>query len=99
MVRDSMAKITRSQAEQIETAYNEIRDISAQYPDVFVRKHSDDTYNPMTTAEYNDGNIQMYVDLDGVRVTMRNVNFCRIKDDGLMIGGTGGLITVDISDE
>ena len=99
MVQGSMAKITRNQAEQIETTYNEISQISAQYPNVFVRKHSDDSYNPIATAEYNNGNIQMYVDLDGIRATMRNVTYCRINNDELMIGGTGGLITIDISDE
>ena len=94
-----MAKITRSQAEQIENAYTEISQISAQFPNVFARKHSDESYYPMATVEYNKDGIQMYVHLDGVRATMKNVNYCRINNDELIIGGTGGLITVDISDE
>ena len=94
-----MAKITRSQAEQITNAYNEISQISAQFPNVFARKHSDDSYYPIATVEYNNDGIQMYVHLDGVRATMKNVSYCLINNDGLVISGSGGLVTVDISDE
>ena len=94
-----MAKITRSQAEQITNAFNEISQISAQFPNVFARKHSDDSYYPLATVEYNNDGLQMYVHLDGVKVVMKNVNYCVISNDGLAISGTGGLLTVDISDE
>ena len=94
-----MAKITRSQAEQITNAYKEVREISEIYTDIFVRKHSDDSYYPIATVEYNNDGIQMYVHLDGVRATMRNVNYCLINNDGLIISGSGGLLTFDISDE
>ena len=94
-----MATITMSQAKEIETAYKEVREISEQYPDVFARKHSDNSYYPIATVEYNNDGIQMYVHLDGVRATIRNVSYCLINNDGLIISGSGGLITVTISDE
>ena len=94
-----MAKITRSQAEQIVNAFNEISQISAQFPNVFARKHSDDSYYPMATVEHNTDGIQMFVHLDGVRATIKNVSYCIINGDGLIISGSGGLLTVDISDE
>ena len=99
MVRGSMARITRSQAEQIVNAYSEISQISAQFPGVFARKHSDESYYPMATVEYNSDGIQVYVHLDAVKVVMKNVDYCLITNDGLAISGTGGLLTVDISDE
>ena len=94
-----MAKITRSQAEQIVNAYTEISQISAQFPNVFARKHSDDSYYPIATVEYNSDGVEMYVHLDGVRVTMKNVSYCLINNVGLIISGSGGLLTIDISDE
>ena len=94
-----MAKITRSQAEQIKNAFNEISQISAQFPNVFARKHSDDSYYPLATVEYNNEGIQVYVHLDGAKVVMKNVTYCLITNDGLGISGTGGLLTIDISDE
>ena len=94
-----MAKITRNQAEQIMTAYTEISQISAQFPNAFARKYSDDSYYPLATVEYNNEGIQMYVHLDGVRVVMKNVDYCLINNDGLGISGSGGVITIDISDE
>ena len=94
-----MAKITRSQAEQIVNAYSEISQVSAQFPNVFARKHSDDSYYPLATVEYNSDGIQLYLHLDGVRVIMKNVDYCLITNDGLGISRKGGLVTVDISDE
>ena len=94
-----MAKITRSQAEQIVNAYSEISQISAQFPNVFACKHSDDSYYPLATVECDTDGIQMFVHMDGERVKIRNVSYCIINSDGLIISGSGGLLTVDISDE
>ena len=94
-----MAKITKSQADQIVTAYTEISQTSAQFPGVFARKYSDDSYNPLATVEYSADGIQVYVHLDGVRVVMKNVDYCLVTNDGLGISGSGGLLTIDISDE
>lgn len=95
-----MAKITRNQAEQIVTAYNKIRDISAKYPDVIVRKEIEGAcYEIYYSVEYYNGNIQIYVNLDGVRATMKEVNYCRVNDNELSLGGPKGLLALEISDE
>ena len=94
-----MAKITRSQAKEIQNTYSDISQISAQFPGVFAREHSDDSYYPLATVEYNGEGVQMYVHLDGVRVVMKNVDYCLVNTDGLAISGPGGLLTIEISDE
>ena len=91
-----MAKISKSQAEQITNAYKEIRDISAQYPTVNASESVNDTI--YATIEYFR-TINVYVNMDGLVTRINDITRCTISDETLIIEGSGGYARFDISDE
>ena len=94
-----MAKITRSQAEQIMNAYKEIRDISEIYSDVEVSKCIKEDCYTLATVKYQYGDIEIFLSLDGVSTTIYYISFCTIIGNSLSIGGSGGCVDVIIIDE
>ena len=94
-----MAKITRSQAEQIETAYNEICDITAKYPDVEVCKNVKDGYDTLASVNYICGDIEILLRLDGVTISLRSMSYCLIGGRTLSIGASNGSVDISIIDE
>lgn len=91
-----MAKITRSQAEQIENAYKDMCNISMQYPYVY----STETVNGTIYAvvEYSN-TVNVYVSTKELSVRINNIIHCEIYDDVLIIEGTEGYARFDISDD
>ena len=94
-----MAKITRSQAEQIENAYKEIREISEIYRDVEVCKTVKDGYDTLATVNYICGDIEILLRLDGVTISLRSVSYCLIGGRTLSIGAFNGSVDISIIDE
>ena len=89
-----MAKITRSQAEQIVNAYREVRDISAQHPDVSVSKPIRGGVS--CVVEYWN-TIYIYVSVTDMCVRINDVARCDIDcDNVLVIEGTRGYARFDI---
>ena len=94
-----MAKITRSQAEQIENAYKEVRDISEQYPDVEISKCIKEDCYTLASIKYHYGDIEIFLSLDGVSSTIYYISYCQIVGNTLSIGGAGGCVDVLIIDD
>ena len=94
-----MAKITRSQAEQITNAYKEVRDISEIYSDVEVSKCIKEDCCTLALVKYQYGDVEIFVSLDGVSTTIYYISYCTIVGNTLSIGGAGGCVDVLIIDE
>ena len=99
MVRGSMAKITRSQAEQIVTAYKEVREISETYTDVEVSKCIKEDYCTLALVKYQYGDVEIFLSLDGISTTIYYISYCTIVGNTLSIGGSGGCVDVIIIDD
>ena len=93
-----MAKITRSQAEQIETAFKEISQISAKYPDVEVSKCIKKDCYTLANVKYQYGDVEIFLSLDGISTTIYYISYCAIMGNTLSIGGSGGCVDVLIID-
>ena len=94
-----MAKITRSQAEQITNAYKEVREITEIYADVEVSKCIKEDCYTLANVKYQYGDIEMFLSLDGVSTTIYYISYCTIVGNTLSIGGSGGCVDVLIMDE
>ena len=94
-----MAKITRSQAEQIVNAYNKVREISEIYTDVEVSKCIKDDCYTLASVKYHYGDIEIFLSLEGVSTTIYYTSYCTIVGNTLSIGGSGGCVDVIIIDD
>ena len=94
-----MAKITRSQAEQIETAYKEVRDISETYTDIEVSKCIKEDCYTLALIKCKYGDIEIFLSLDGVSTTIYYTTYCMIVGNTLSISGSGGCVDVIIIDD
>ena len=94
-----MAKITRSQAEQIENAYKEVREISEIYSDVEVSKCIKEDCYTLANVKYKYGDIEIFISLNGVSATIYYISYCTIMGNTLSIGGSGGCVDVLIIDD
>ena len=94
-----MAKITRNQAEQIKSAYTEISQISEIYTDVEVSKCIKKDCCTLALVKYQYGDVEIFLNLDGVSTTIYYVSYCTIMGNSLSIGGSGGCVDVIITDE
>ena len=96
MVRGSMAKITKSLANQIVRAYENISEIHEQYPNVTANESvSDDAM--YAHVECFRG-INIYINVDGMKVRINRVNCCKLDDNELSIEGSEGYITIEIDE-
>lgn len=94
-----MAKITRSQAEQIENAYKEICEISEIYTDVEVSKCIKEEYYSLANVSYEQGDISIFLIFDGTSITIQYTSYCHIVGNVLSIVGSGGCVDVIIIDD
>ena len=94
-----MAKITRSQAEQIMNAHKEIRDISEIYSDVEVSKCIKEDSCTLASVKYHYGDVEIFLNLDGISTTIYYVSYCTIIGNTLSVGGSGGCVDVIIVDD
>ena len=94
-----MAKITRNQAEQIENAYKEVCEISAQYTDVEVSKCIKEDCYTLASVKYQYGDIEIFLTLDGISTTIHYISYCTVVGNALSIGGSGGCVDVIIIDD
>ena len=94
-----MAKITRNQAEQIKSAYTEISQISEIYTDVEVSKCIKKDCCTLALVKYQYGDVEIFLNLDGVSTTIYYVSYCTIMGNSLSIGGSGGCVDVIITDD
>ena len=99
MVHGSTAKITKSQAEQIVTAYKEVYDISGTYTDVEVSKCIKEDCYTLALVKYHYGDVEVFLNLDGVSTTIHYTCYCTIVGNVLSIGGSGGCVDVIIIDD
>ena len=94
-----MAKITRSQAEQIVNAHKEVCDISEIYSDVEVSKCIKKDCFTLAAVKYQCGDVEIFLSLDGVSTTIYYVSYCEIVGNILSINVSGGCVDVIIIDE
>ena len=92
-----MAKITRSQAEQITSAYENMSDISVQYPTVNANESVSD--NTMFAYVECFRGINIFINIDGMKVRVNRVHHCESDDNQLTIEGINGYIVIEISDD
>ena len=94
-----MAKITRSQAEQIVNAYEEVCEISEIYTDVEVSKCIKKDCCTLASVKYQYADVELFLSLDGVSTTIYCISYCTIVGNTLSIGGSGGCVDVIITDD
>ena len=94
-----MAKITRNQAKQIMDAYIEVCEISEIYSDVEVSKYIKDDCCTLALVKYHYGDVEVFLNLDGISTTMHYTSYCAIVGNALSIGGSEGSLDVIIIDD
>ena len=94
-----MAKVTRSQADQIVNAYKDVRDISEKYTDIEVNKYIEEDCYTLASIKCKYGDIEIFLNLEGISTTIEYVAYCTVVGNALSIGGSGGSVDVIIIDD